>query len=47
MKILRNTLRKHGKNTDRKNITVIRGMKVTICETGWWRPKKVLAYGRL
>lgn len=44
MKILRNILRKHGKSTDRKNITVIRGVevlgKVTVCETGWWRPNK-------
>lgn len=36
-----------GKVLIEKNITVIRSMKVTICETGWWRPKKVQAYGRL
>lgn len=36
-----------GKVLIEKNITVIRGMKVMICETGWWRPKKLLAYGRL
>lgn len=44
VKILRNILRKHGKSTDRKSITVIRGVevlgKVTMYETGWWRPNK-------